>query len=63
MTQSIDDGLADVQILTNSKVWVTVCRVVNNLQRIEFEMRSVQSRYPDRRVRAVDNNGRLIDLL
>jgi hypothetical protein len=63
MTQSIDDGLADVQIQTNSKVWVTISRVANNLQRIDFEMRSVKSRYPDSRVRAVDNDGSLIDLI
>jgi hypothetical protein len=36
---------------------------VNNLQRIEFELRSVKSRYPDRRVRAVSKAGQLIDLL
>jgi hypothetical protein len=63
MTQSIDDGLADVQIQTNSKVWVTISRVANNLQRIDFEMRSVKSRYPDSRVRAVANDGKLIDLI
>jgi len=63
MTRSIDDGLADVQILTKSKVWVTISRVVNNLQRIEFEMQSVKSRYPDTRVRAIDNDGKLIDLI
>ena len=54
--------LVNVQIQDYSKNWLTVSRVVNNLQRIAFEMRSVQSRYPDRRVRAVDNDGRLIDL-
>jgi len=54
--------LIDVQIQDYSKNWITVSRVVNNLQRIAFEMRSVQSRYPDRRVRAVDNNGGLVDL-
>jgi hypothetical protein len=59
----IDDGLADIQIQDYSKMWVTVVRVVNNLQRIGYELRAVQSRYPDRRVRAVDNSGRLIDLL
>jgi hypothetical protein len=53
--------LVNVQIQDYSKNWLTVSRVVNNLQRIAFEMRSVQSRYPDRRVRAVDDNGRLID--
>jgi len=54
--------LIDIQIQDYSKNWITVSRVVNNLQRIAFEMRSVQSRYPDRRVRAVDNNGGLVDL-
>jgi hypothetical protein len=63
MTPSIDDGLADVQIQTNSKVWVTISRVANNLQRIDFEMRSVKSRYPDSRVKAVDKDGSLIDLI
>ena len=54
--------LIDIQIQDYSKNWITVSRVVNNLQRIAFEMRSVQSRYPDRRVRAVDNDGGLVDL-
>ena len=54
--------LVNVQIQDYSKNWLTVSRVVNDLQRIGYEMRSVQSRYPDRRVRAVDNDGRLIDL-
>jgi hypothetical protein len=54
--------LVNIQIQDYSKNWLTVSRVVNNLQRIAFEMRSVQSRYPDRRVRAVDNNGGLVDL-
>jgi len=59
----IDDGLANIQIQDYSKLWITVSRVVSNLQRIGYELRAIQSRYPDRRVRAVDNNGRLIDLL
>ena len=63
MTPLIDDGLANIQIQDYSKLWITVSRVVNNLQRIGYELRAIQFRYPDRRVRAVDNNGRLIDLL
>jgi hypothetical protein len=59
----IDDGLANIQIQDYSKLWITVSRVVNNLQRIGYELRAIQSRYPDRRVRAVGNNGRLLDLL
>jgi hypothetical protein len=53
----------EVQIQDLGGTWRTVSNVVNNLQSIGFELRSVQSRYPDRRVRAVDSNGRLIDLL
>jgi hypothetical protein len=54
--------LANIQFQDYSKVWVTVSRVVNDLQRIAFELRSVQARYPDRRVRAVDHQGKLIDI-
>jgi hypothetical protein len=52
----------DVQIQDYGGNWRTVSTVFNNLQRIGFELRSVQSRYPDRRVRAVGKDGRLIDL-
>jgi hypothetical protein len=54
---------AEVQIQDYGGNWRAVSNVVNNLQRIGFELRSVKSRYPDRRVRAVDKSGRLIDLL
>ena len=59
----MNDNLVDIQILDYSKCWRSVSRVFNNLQRIEFELRSVQNRYPDRRVRAVDSDGHLIDVL
>ena len=59
----IDDGLADIQIQDATKVWRTVERVQLNLQRIGYALQAVQRRYPDRRVRAVDNNGRLLDIL
>ena len=54
---------AEVQIQDYGGNWRTVSNVVNNIQRIGFELRSVKSRYPDRRVRAVNKSGRLIDLL
>jgi hypothetical protein len=53
--------LVNVQIQDYSKIWVTVSRVVNNLQRIALEMQSVRSRYPDRRVRTVRDDGTVID--
>jgi hypothetical protein len=55
--------MIEIQIQDQSGNWRTVSNVVNNLQRIDFELRSVQSRYRDRRVRAVGKDGRLIDLL
>jgi hypothetical protein len=54
---------AEVQIQDLGGNWRTVSNVVNNLQRIGFELRSVKSRYPDRRVRAITKAGQLIDLL
>jgi hypothetical protein len=59
----IDDGLADIQIQDATKMWRTVERVQLNLQRIGYALQAVQRRYPDRRVRAVGNNGRLLDIL
>jgi hypothetical protein len=56
-------GYAEIQIQDYSGTWRTVSNVISNLQRIGFELRSVQSRYPDRRVRAVGKDGRLIDIL
>jgi hypothetical protein len=57
------DDTVDIQILDYSKTWRTIVRSVGNLQVVEMELQSVQRRYPDRRVRAVDSQGRLIDLL
>jgi len=53
----------DVQIQDHSGAWRAVSNVINDLQRIGFELRAVASRYPDLRVRAVDKSGRLIDLI
>jgi hypothetical protein len=58
-------GLAmiEIQIQDHGGTWRAVSNVVDNLQRVGFELRSVQSRYPDRRVRAIGKDGRLIDIL
>jgi hypothetical protein len=55
--------MVEIQIQDHGGNWVTVSNVVDNLQRIGFELRSVRSRYPDRRIRAVAKDGRLIDML
>lgn len=43
--------------------WRTYLIVMNDSQRILSEMKSLQSRYPDYRIRAIDNNGRIVDIL
>lgn len=56
--------LVDIQILQqHSRTWLTVSRVWNNAQNIALNLDSVQKRYPAHRVRAVDANGRLLDLV
>ncbi len=55
--------MIEIQIQDHGGTWRTVSNVVDNLQRVGFELRSVQSRYPDRRVRAIGKDGRLIDIL
>lgn len=43
--------------------WRTYLIVMNDPQRILSEMRSLQSRYPSYRIRAVDGHDRVIDML
>ena len=43
--------------------WMTVRITQNNSQMIILAMRDVKQIYPDKRVRAVDMDGRLLDML
>ena len=43
--------------------WMTVRITQNNSQMIIMAMREVKQIYPDKRVRAVDTDGRLLDML
>src|SRR5258706_7223825 len=52
-----------IQFLDKGRTWRTAAITINQSQRIISEMRSIQSRYPDSRVRAVNKAGQLIDLL
>jgi hypothetical protein len=53
-----------VQIqIQDSGMWRTVHITENQSQQVLINMRSIQARYPDKRVRAIDSDGRLIDLL
>ena len=61
--EGIIQTMVEIQILDYSKTWRTVSSVVDNIQRVEIELKSVKSRYSDRRVRAIASDGKLIDLL
>ena len=53
----------EIQAQDTSGMWRTYHVTMNDPQRIVAEMRSIQSRYPNYRVRAVDQNGRVVDIL
>jgi hypothetical protein len=55
----------DIQIQAQDTTgnWRTYLIVMNQSQRILSEMRSLQSRYPDYRIRAIDSDGRVVDIL
>jgi len=57
--------MSDIQIQAQDTTgnWRTYLIVANQSQRILSEMRSLHSRYPNYRVRAVDNDGRVVDIL
>lgn len=56
--------MINIQIQDTSKNWVTVqTGVMNQSQVIMNKMREAQRCYPDKRVRAVDGSGRLVDML
>lgn len=47
----------------NTGVWQNVTSCLNDSQLILCEMKNVKNIYPDLRVRTVDKDGRLIDML
>jgi len=52
-----------IQFLDNGRTWRAAATTINQQQRIISEMKSIQSRYPQSRVRAVNRAGQLIDVL
>jgi hypothetical protein len=53
----------EIQLQDKTGNWRTFHITTNNSQRILQEMQSLQQRYPDHRIRAVDQYGRLVDIL
>ena len=54
-----------IQAQDKSGVWRTyhVTQATENMQRVLSEMQTLKSRYPDFRVRTIDKNGRVVDIL
>ena len=43
--------------------WRTIHITFNNSQMILNEMNNMKQRFPDKRVRAIDSNGRVVDMM
>jgi hypothetical protein len=52
-----------IQLQDTTGNWRTYHVTQNNSQRILSEMQQLSSRFPDQRVRAVDMDGRIVDIL
>jgi hypothetical protein len=52
-----------IQAQDTSGVWRTYHTTLNDSQRILQEMNSLKDKLPEFRVRAVDSNGRVVDIL
>ena len=52
-----------IQVQDLDGMWRTLHTTENNSQKILSEMRTIKERQPDKRVRAVDDSGRLVDMM
>jgi hypothetical protein len=55
--------MVHIQLQDNTGNWRTYHTTQNNSQMILSEMRMLSSRFPDQRIRAVDVDGRVVDIL
>lgn len=53
----------EIQAQDTNGNWRTIAITMNNPQQITSRMREVSNTYPNYRVRAIDGNGRVIDIL
>lgn len=53
----------DIQTQDKSGNWRTHASTLNDPQLIRARMGELKNQFPDQRVRAIDENGRLIDLM
>ena len=56
------DDRIEIQIQDGGN-WRTIIITYNNSQIILNEMNNMKQRFPDKRVRAIDSNGRVVDMI
>jgi hypothetical protein len=59
----VAEGYIQIQADYGNGSWRTLNTVMNNAQYIAHAMKNVSKMHPAKRVRAVDSNGRLVDML
>ena len=59
----VNNDNVEIQAQDSTGNWRTFSYALNNSQRIINEMRQLSNNYPNARVRAVDSNGRIVDIL
>jgi hypothetical protein len=55
--------MINIQLQDNTGNWRTYNTTLNNSQMILNEMKSLSLRFPGSRIRAVDDSGRVVDIL
>lgn len=55
--------IVHIQYQLGTGTWVTINSARNDAQYIAHAMRQAQTMMPGRRIRAIDQSGRLVDLL
>lgn len=66
LSSTIKDATFDnieLQIQDNLGNWRTLLVTFNDSQRINFGMKQLSEQYPNTRIRAVDSNKRIVDIL
>jgi len=57
------NGYIQIQADYGNGSWRTLSTVMNNSQFIAHAMKNIAKMHPTKRIRAVDSNGRLVDML
>ena len=61
--ETFNDGFVTIQVQEGVAHWRNIKSIINNTGMIAMSMMEVSQMYPQYRVRAVDQNGRLLDMI